>query len=72
MSQKTFNDRIMLYKTIILIGEIISIIAAIDVLQKKISVAGKVITIIFLLLLPWLGGAIYYLYAKEHLNEWFK
>ena len=62
----------MLYKTIILIGEIISIIAAIDVLQKKISVAGKVITIILLLLLPWLGGAIYYLYAKDHLKEWFK
>ena len=62
----------MLTKTIILIGEIISVIAAIDVLQKKISVAGLVITIIFLLLLPWLGGAIYYLYAKEHLSEWFK
>jgi hypothetical protein len=35
-------------------------------------VGGKVITIIFLLLLPWLGVAIYYLYAKEHLSEWFK
>ena len=57
---------------IILIGEIRCIIAAIDVLKKPISVIGKVISIILLLILPWLGGIIYYLYAKDHLTEWFK
>ena len=57
---------------IILIGEILCIIAAIDVLKKPISVIGKVISIILLLILPWLGGIIYYLYAKDHLTEWFK
>ena len=57
---------------IILIGEILCIIAAIDVLKKPISAIGKVISIILLLILPWLGGIIYYLYAKDHLTEWFK
>ena len=57
---------------IILIGEILCIIAAIDVLKKPISVIGKAISIILLLILPWLGGIIYYLYAKDHLTEWFK
>ena len=57
---------------IILIGEILCIIAAIDVLKKPISIIGKIISIILLLILPWLGGIIYYLYAKDHITEWFK
>ena len=57
---------------IILIVEILCIIAAIDVLKKPISIIGKIISIILLLILPWLGGIIYYLYAKDHITEWFK
>ena len=57
---------------IILLGEIISVIAAIDVLKKPISTIGKLICIILLFILPWLGGIVYYLYAKEHITEWFK
>ena len=57
--------------TIILIGEIVAIIAAIDVLTKPISRNSKIICIVALLLTSWLGGIVYFLYARDHITEWF-
>ena len=51
---------------------VLSIIAILDVLKKNISGTGKIVTIIVLLLTNWIGIAVYYLYAKDHLQEWFK
>ena len=55
-----------------ILGLVLSIIAILDVLKKNISGTGKIITIIVLLLTSWIGLAVYYLYAKDHLQEWFK
>ena len=41
-------------------------------LQEKHFDRGKVIAAIVVLLTSWLGLAVYYFYAKDHLQEWFK
>ena len=54
------------------IGVVLSVLAVIDILKKPISVAGKIITAVVVLLTSWEGLAVYYFYAKDHLTEWFK
>ena len=54
------------------VGIILCFKAVIEIFKMPISNAGKAITIILLVLTSWLGLAIYYLYAKKHLTEWFK
>ncbi|MBR3406831.1 MAG: hypothetical protein IKG92_08025 [Bacteroidales bacterium] len=53
-------------------GIVLSVLAVLDILKKNISPAGKFITSIVVLLTSWLGLAVYYFYAKDHLTEWFK
>lgn len=55
-----------------LIGLVLAIIAVIDILKKPISVVGKIISCAIVLLTSWIGLLVYYLYAKDHLTEWFK
>lgn len=55
-----------------LIGLVLAILAVIDIFQKPISLAGKVISALVVLLTSWFGLIFYYLYAKNHLVEWFK
>ncbi|MBR2456787.1 MAG: hypothetical protein IKB31_06460 [Bacteroidaceae bacterium] len=55
-----------------LLGIVLCVMAILDVLKKNITGTGKIITIIVLLLTSWIGLAVYYLYAKDHLQEWFK
>ena len=66
------NIQIMIGTIIGILGLVLSIIAILDVLKKNISGTGKIVTIIVLLLTNWIGIAVYYLYAKDHLQEWFK
>ena len=54
------------------IGVVLSILAAIDIAKKPISLVGKIISIVLVLATSWVGIAVYYLYAKNHLTEWFK
>ena len=54
------------------IGVVLSVLAVIDIAKKPISVIGKVISIVLVLITSWVGLAVYYLYAKDHLTEWFK
>ena len=54
------------------IGVVLSVLAVIDILKKPISVAGKIITAVVVLLTSWVGLAVYYFYAKDHLTEWFR
>ena len=54
------------------IGVVLAILAVIDIAKKPISVIGKIISIILVLATSWIGLAVYYLYAKDHLTEWFK
>ena len=53
-------------------GIVLSVLAVLDILKKPISSGGKLITAVLVLLTSWLGLAVYYFYAKDHLTEWFK
>ncbi len=57
---------------IYIIGIVLSVIAVLDILKKPISMGGKIITSILVLITSWIGLAVYFLYAKDHLTEWFK
>ena len=57
---------------IYLIGLDLAVLAIIDILKKPISVVGKVISCVLVLITSWVGLVVYYLYAKNHLTEWFK
>ena len=57
---------------IYLIGLVLSIIAVLDIIKKPISLVGKIVTAVIVLLTSWIGLIVYFLYAKNHLTEWFK
>ena len=57
---------------IYIIGIVLSVIAVLDILKKPISMGGKIIPSILVLITSWIGLAVYFLYAKDHLTEWFK
>lgn len=57
---------------IYLIGLVLAIMAVVDIFKKPISTVGKIITAVIVLATSWLGLIVYYLYAKNHLTEWFK
>ena len=54
------------------IGLVLSILAVLDIVKKPISLVGKIISCVLVLITSWIGLAVYYLYAKDHLTEWFK
>lgn len=55
-----------------IIGVVLSVLAVLDILKKPISLVGKVITAVLVLATSWVGLIVYYLYAKDHVTEWFK
>lgn len=55
-----------------IIGLVLAIIAVLDILKKPISLIGKIICCVLVLITSWIGLLFYYLYAKDHLVEWFK
>ena len=57
---------------IYIIGVVLAIIAVLDILKKPISLVGKIISSVLVLAFSWLGLLVYYLYAKDHLTDWFK
>ena len=57
---------------IYIVGLVLSVLAVIDILKKPIGIVGKVICSVIVLCTSWLGLAVYYLYAKNHITEWFK
>ena len=57
---------------IYLVGVVLSVIAVLDILKKPISLVGKIITAVLVLCTSWIGLAVYYLYAKDYLTDWFK
>ncbi|MBR5378499.1 MAG: hypothetical protein IK135_05215 [Bacteroidales bacterium] len=62
----------MIGTIIYIIGIILCIKAVLEILKMNLSTGAKVISIIVLLLTSWIGLIVYYLYAKDHLTEWFK
>ncbi len=59
-------------KIIYIVGVVLAVLAVLDILKKPISLFGKVISIVLVLVTSWIGLIVYYLYAKDHLTEWFK
>ena len=57
---------------IYLIGIVLSIIAVLDIIKKPISLVGKIICAVLVLATSWIGLLVYFLYAKDHITEWFK
>ena len=60
-------------RTIIyIIGVVLAVIAVLDIFKKPIGIIGKIICSALVLLTSWIGLIVYFLYAKNHLTEWFK
>lgn len=57
---------------IYLIGLVLAIIAVLDIIKKPISLVGKIICAVLVLATSWIGLLVYFLYAKDHITEWFK
>lgn len=57
---------------IYIIGLVLAILAVLDILKKPISMVGKIICSVLVLITSWIGLLVYYLYAKDHIVEWFK
>ncbi|MCF0164157.1 MAG: PLDc N-terminal domain-containing protein [Bacteroidales bacterium] len=55
-----------------IIGVVLSIMAVIDIFKKNIGTVGKIICAVIVLCTSWIGLAVYYLFAKKHLEAWFK
>ena len=55
-----------------IIGLVQAIIAVLDILKKPINIVGKIICCVLVLLTSWVGLLVYYLYAKDHIVQWFK
>ena len=62
----------MLGTILYIAGLVLAVLAVIDILKKPISLVGKLICSILVLATSWVGIAVYYLFAKDHLTEWFK
>ena len=57
---------------IYVIGVVLAVLAVIDIIKKPISLVGKIISAVLVLATSWIGLLVYFLYAKDHITEWFK
>lgn len=55
-----------------LIGVICAIWCVLDIFKKNISLVGKIIASVIVLLTSWVGILVYMFWAKDHITEWFK
>ena len=55
-----------------IVGIVCTVLAIVDVFKKNITTIGKIIMTVLLLLTSWIGLAVYYFWAKNHVTEWFK
>lgn len=54
------------------IGLVLAVLPVIDICKKPISIVGKIICSVIVLATSWIGLIVYYLWAKDHITEWFK
>ena len=55
-----------------IIGLVCAIWCVLDICKKPITVAGKIICSVVVLLTSWIGMLVYYFWARNHVQEWFK
>lgn len=53
-----------------LVGTVLAIMAVIDVFKKNISTGWKIVWTLLLLVTGWIGLAVYYLFAKNKIEDW--
>ena len=51
---------------------VLAFIAVLYMIKTPISLVGKVICAVIVLATSWIGLAVYFLYAKDKLTQWFK
>lgn len=54
------------------VGLVLAILAVLDIFKKPISLVGKIICSLAVVLTSWIGLLVYYLWAKDHITDWFK
>ena len=64
--------RLHFHDFFVFLGKERLILAVLDIIKKPISLVGKIISCVLVLITSWVGLVVYYLYAKNHLTEWFK
>ncbi len=57
---------------IYVIGVVCAVWCVLDILKQNISMPGKVIASVLLLLTSWVGIAVYYFWGRHNLTRWFK
>lgn len=55
-----------------LAGLICAVWCVLDIWKKDMTLFGKVIVGVIVLLTSWVGLAVYYFWARHHVTEWFK
>lgn len=55
-----------------LAGVICTIWCVLDIWKKDITLVGKIVVAVIVLLTSWIGLAVYYFWARHHITEWFK
>jgi len=59
-------------RIVYIIGIVLAVLAVLDIFKKNMSTAGKIICSLVVLLTSWVGILVYFLWAKDHVTEWFK
>ncbi|MCQ2322882.1 MAG: hypothetical protein MJZ47_04605 [Bacteroidales bacterium] len=62
----------MIGTIIYIIGIILGVKAVLEIIKEPISTTGKLIAALVVLLLSWVGIAIYYIFMRGNLTKWFK
>lgn len=57
---------------IYVLGVILGVKAVIEIFNEPIRPMGKIITTLLILLLSWIGIALYYLFLRGNLYKWFR
>ena len=71
-SREQYNQNQNKVMLLYIIGVVLSVIAVLDIVKKPIGLIGKIISAALVLMTSWVGLLVYFLYAKNHLTEWFK
>ena len=62
----------MIGTIIYIIGLVLAVKAVLEIFKMSMGIAGKVISAVVVLCTSCVGLAVYYLYAKDKLVNWFK
>jgi len=62
----------MIATIIYILGVILGVKAVLEIFREPISLIGKIIATIVVLVFSWIGIAIYYLFMRGNLTKWFK